>query len=193
VISSLRGTVQRVGPGEIVVEVGGVGFSVAVPATVLEESPEAGQSISLYTRLIVRADSLSLYGFGSSEQRQLFDMLLQVNGVGPRLAMAVLSHLSPELLRSAVGTGQADILTRVPGIGRKTADKIIFHLKDRMVVAPLAQVPAPTAVDTEVLQVLTALGYSLVEAQAGVQSIPVGTAQDVEERVRMALKYFSRP
>lgn len=192
-ISSLRGTVQRVGPGEIVVEVGGVGFSVAVPATVLEESPEAGQSISLYTRLIVRQDSLSLYGFGSSEQRQLFDMLLQVNGVGPRLAMAVLSHLSPELLRSAVGTGQADILTRVPGIGRKTAEKIIFHLKDRMLVAPLAQVPAPSAVDTEVLQVLTALGYSLVEAQAGVQSIPVGTAQDVEERVRMALKYFSRP
>ncbi len=192
-ISSLRGTVQRVGPGNIVVEVGGVGFSVAVPATVLEDSPEAGQSISLYTRLIVRADSLSLYGFGSPEQRQLFDMLLQVNGVGPRLAMAVLSHLSPELLRSAVGTGQADILTRVPGIGRKTAEKIIFHLKDRMVVAPLAEVPAPTAVDTEVLQVLTALGYSLVEAQAGVQSIPVGTAQDVEERVRMALKYFSRP
>jgi Holliday junction DNA helicase RuvA len=193
VISSLRGTVQRVGPGNIVVEVGGVGFSVAVPATVLEDSPEAGQSISLYTRLIVRADSLSLYGFGSPEQRQLFDMLLQVNGVGPRLAMAVLSHLSPELLRSAVGTGQADILTRVPGIGRKTAEKIIFHLKDRMVVAPLAEVPAPSAVDTEVLQVLTALGYSLVEAQAGVQSIPVGTAQDVEERVRMALKYFSRP
>lgn len=192
-ISSLRGTVQRVGPGNIVVEVGGVGFSVAVPATVLEDSPEAGQSISLYTRLIVRADSLSLYGFGSPEQRQLFDMLLQVNGVGPRLAMAVLSHLSPELLRSAVGTGQADILTRVPGIGRKTAEKIIFHLKDRMVVAPLAEVPAPSAVDTEVLQVLTALGYSLVEAQAGVQSIPVGTAQDVEERVRMALKYFSRP
>jgi Holliday junction DNA helicase RuvA len=193
VISSLRGTVQRVGPGSIVVEVGGVGFSVAVPATVLEDSPEAGQSIFLYTRLIVRADSLSLYGFGSPEQRQLFDMLLQVNGVGPRLAMAVLSHLSPELLRSAVGTGQADILTRVPGIGRKTAEKIIFHLKDRMVVAPLAEVPAPSAVDTEVLQVLTALGYSLVEAQAGVQSIPVGTAQDVEERVRMALKYFSRP
>jgi Holliday junction DNA helicase RuvA len=193
VISSLRGTVQRVGPGEIVVEVGGVGLSVAVPATVLEEAPEAGQSISLYTRLIVREDSLSLYGFGSSEQRQLFDMLLQVSGIGPRLAMAVLSHLSPELLRSAVGTGQADILTRVPGIGRKTAEKIIFHLKDRMAAAPLAPVPAPSAVDTEVLQVLTALGYSLVEAQAGVQSIPAGTTQDVEERVRMALKYFSRP
>lgn len=192
-ISSLRGVIQRVGQGELVIEVGGVGFRLSVPISVLEQAPGVGQTHFLHTRLIVREDSLALYGFESQEQRQLFDLLLQVNGVGPRLALAVLSHLSPELLRAGVANGQVDILTRVPGIGRKTAEKIIFHLKDRLVAEPSALGRVPAGADTEVLQALTALGYSLVEAQSALQSIPSDAPQDIEERVRLALQHFARP
>lgn len=192
-ISFLRGTLQRVAQGEVIVEVGGVGLRLRVPTSVLEQAPEVGQMIFLHTRLVVREDALALYGFASQEERQLFDMLGQVNGVGPRLALAVLSNLSTELLRAAVANGQVDILTRVPGVGRKTAEKIIFHLKDRLAAAPVTTLTPPSESDAEVLQALTALGYGLTEAHAALQSIPSDTSQDVEERVRMALKYFARP
>ncbi|MEW6567221.1 MAG: Holliday junction branch migration protein RuvA [Chloroflexota bacterium] len=191
-ISTLRGVLQRAAPGEIVLEVGGVGYQVAVPTSVLEQLPEVGQTLFLYTRMVVREDSLSLYGFESQEQRHLFDLLLQVGGVGPRLALAVLSHVSPELLRASVGNGQPEALTRVPGIGRKTAEKIIFYLRDKLEKAEGIR-PALSGLDTEVLQALTSLGYSLGEAQAAVQSIPDDTPLDVEERVRHALRYFARP
>lgn len=191
-ISTLRGTVQHAGAGELVIEVGGVGLAVAVPADVAAEAAP-GQPVFLYTRLIVREDSFSLCGFASLEQRGLFDLLLQVSGVGPRLAMAVLSHLSPELLRSAVASGQVEILTRVPGVGRKTAEKMVFHLKDKLEAPALARLAPPSSADTEVLQALTALGYTLVEAQAALQSIPAEAPKDSEERVRLALQYFARP
>lgn len=191
-ISSLRGLLQRAGPSEVVLEVGGVGYQVAVPRSVVEQLPDVGQMVFLYTRMVVREDSLSLYGFESQEQRHLFDLLLQVGGVGPRLAMAVLSHLSTEVLRASVSSGQPDALTRVPGIGRKTAERIVFHLRDKMERAEAAG-PVLSGLDTDVLQALTALGYGLGEAQAAVQSIPPDAPQDLEERVRLALRHFARP
>lgn len=191
-ISSLRGVLQRLGPGEVVVEVGGFGIQVMVPTSVLDQLPEVGQMVSLYTRMVVREDSIALYGFESHEQRRLFDLLLQVSGIGPRLAMAILSHLSPELLRASVSSGQAEPLTRVPGIGRKTAERIVFHLREKL-EAPEVPVPPLSGLDTDVLQALTALGYGLGEAQAAVQSIPPDAPQDLEERVRLALRHFARP
>lgn len=191
-ISTIRGTVQHAGPGDLVVEVGGVGFALSVPAEVVAQA-EPGQPIFLFTRMIVREDSLSLYGFSSLEQRGLFDLLLQVNGVGPRLALAVLSHLSPELLRSAVVSGQVEILTRVPGVGRKTGEKIAFHLRDKLEAPALARLVPLSSADTEILQALTGLGYTLVEAQAALQSIPAEAPEDPEERVRLALQFFARP
>lgn len=191
-IASLRGVVQSVGPGELVLEVGGVGLYVLVTTSVIQNAPAVGQMVFVHTRLIVREDSISLFGFKDLEERELFDLLIQVNGVGPRLALAVLSHLSTDVLRSAVGNEQAEVLARVPGIGRKTAEKIVFHLKDR-IQAPLVPTGAPSEVDSEVISVLTALGYNLVEAQTAVQSIPAETSPDVEERVRLALQYFARP
>jgi Holliday junction DNA helicase RuvA len=184
--------VTHVGPTEVVVEVGGVGLSLSVPAEVASGSAP-GVTIFLYTRMIVREDSLSLYGFSSLEQREFFDLLLQVDRVGPRLALAVLSHLSPELLRSAVAGGQLEILTRVPGVGRKTAESIAFHLRDKLEAPAIARLGPPSGADTEVLQALTALGYTLVEAQAALQSIPTDGPKDPEERVRLALQYFARP
>jgi Holliday junction DNA helicase RuvA len=190
-IASVRGIVQHVGVQEVVLEVGGIGVRVVVPQAALNPSPVVGQAMFLHTRLVVREDSLSLYGFSAQEQREVFDLLLQVGGVGPRLAISILSHLAPDALRSAVAAGQPVALTKVPGIGRKTAEKIVFHLKDRL-SAPEAEVSMALEADNDVVSALTALGYSLVEAQSAVQSIPAQAPTEVASRVRLALQYFSR-
>jgi Holliday junction DNA helicase RuvA len=191
-IASIRGVVQRVGDDEIVLDVGGVGMLVAVPASVVAEATRIGKPMFLHTYMAVRDSAINLYGFNTPEERELFEVLLQVSGVGPRLALAVLSHLSPDVLRSAVVQDQPATFASVPGIGQKTAQKIIFHLKDRLEV-PYSQVVAISEVDTEVLGVLTALGISLVEAQTALQSIPSESPEDVETRVKLALKYFASP
>ena len=195
-ITSLRGTVLHVGPGEIVLEVGGVGLRVAVPASVLEAAPPAGGALFLHTRLLVREEALSLVGFSSTEQRALFDLLLEVPGVGARLALAVISNLTPEMLQQAVGGGQSDLLTRVPGIGRKTAEKIAFLLRDRLPAPAALPAGAPlpgVGRDAEVVQALVALGYSQPEAQAAVQALPHEAPEALEDRLVLALRSFSRP
>jgi Holliday junction DNA helicase RuvA len=176
----------------MVVEVGGVGLRVLVPRSVLEAGPAIGKVVFLHTHLAVREDALTLYGFESPEQRELFELLLQVSGIGPKLALAVLSNVSPEALRAAVANGQPEALDRVPGVGKKTAERIVFHLKDRFTVGE-AGVPLLVPADTDVLAALTSLGYSLVEAQAAVQSLPPDAPEQVEGRVRLALRYFARP
>src|SRR5262245_21724400 len=130
-ISSLRGTVLQIQPTSfIVVEVGGVGFKVNVPAPVFDELDGVGRSVFLHTYLLVREDALTLYGFSTEEQRSLFELLLTVQGVGPRLGLAVLSSLSVDVLRRAVSAEQPEVLDRVPGVGRRTAEKIVFALRD---------------------------------------------------------------
>ena len=192
-ISSLRGTVLNTQPPQsLVIEVGGVGFRVNVPASVFDEIDGVGRTAFLHTHLLVREDALTLFGFSTEEQRSLFELLLTVQGVGPRLALSVLSTLSIDLLRRAVSSEQADVLDRVPGVGRRTAEKIVFSLKDKLGAATgLATLTAATDVDTEVLAALTALGYSVVEAQAALQSIGKDKGTSTEERIRLALQYFS--
>jgi Holliday junction DNA helicase RuvA len=176
----------------LVVEVGGVGLRLLVPRSVLEAGAAVGHVVFLHTYLAVREDALTLFGFGSTEQRELFELLLQVSGIGPKLALAVLSNVTPEALRTAVASGQPEALDRVPGVGRKTAERIVFHLKDKF-TASEAGGPALVPADTDVLAALTSLGYSLVEAQAAVQSLPPDAPEQVEGRVRLALRYFARP
>lgn len=192
-ISSLRGLLLSIQPPDTcVVEVGGVGFKVFVPASVLD-GVTAGHVIFLHTHLIVREDALTLFGFGAEDQRALFELLLTVQGVGPRLALAILAALSPDVLRRAVLHEQAEVFSRVRGVGKKTAEKIIFALKDKLgPAAGLAAVTAASDVDTEVIAALTALGYSIVEAQSALQAIPKDAAADtVEDRIRLALAYFA--
>jgi len=191
-IASLRGILLSLGDQDLVLEVGGVGLRLAVPLSVVERAPAIGQPLFLHTELIVRQDALRLFGFSTLEERETFDLLLQVSGIGPRLALAILSHLSLEVLRGAVSANQAEALTRVPGIGRKTAEKLIFHLKDRL---PPAMGPAaePAPADAEVLAVLTGLGYNLAESQAALGSLPRDAPPDIEERIRLALQHFARP
>ncbi len=192
-ISILRGSVISQESDGIIVDVGGVGFHVMVPIP-LRERLQPGENIYLYTRMIVREDAILLAGFETREARELFDLLLSVNGIGTRLAMSILSTLTPDTIRRAVFNEQAEIFSRVPGIGNKTAQKIVLHLQDRLPsaegLAPLLKI---SDVDTEVLSALTALGYSLVEAQAALQYIPRDTPQEVETRLRIALQYFTTP
>ncbi|MBZ0309991.1 MAG: Holliday junction branch migration protein RuvA, partial [Anaerolineae bacterium] len=153
---------------------------------------EHGQ-VDLFTTLIVREDALTLYGFPDAQEREIFEILLKVNGVGPRLAVAILNTLSIDQLRGAVSRETPEILTRVPGIGKKTAQKIVLELKDKIGwKLGLDAAPIITSdVDSDVLATLTALGYSIVEAQSAIQSIPRDAPEDIEERVRLALLYFT--
>ena len=191
-IANLKGRIEAIGKDYLVVGVGGIGFKVYVPTSVLETSEGLGRQVELFTHLHVRENELTLYGCGSEDALALFELLLGVSGVGPRVALAMLSTMSPDSLRLAIAQGNAVALTRVPGIGPKMAKKIVFHLKDRIAVevGPEA-VPFLTDADAEVIAALTSLGYSVVEAQSAIQSLPA-EEMEIEERVRLALAYFAK-
>ena len=131
-IASLSGTVQKIEASSLVVAVGGVGVRVFVPRTVLENVGGVGRAIGLYTHLQVREDDLSLFGFENEDDLELFQVLLSVQGVGPKVALAILGALSPELLKSAIMREETAVLQRVPGIGKKTAERIMFQLRDKL-------------------------------------------------------------
>ena len=189
-IASIQGQVAATFVDHLIVNVGGVGLYVNVPHPAIQRIK--GHEVFLYTVLIVREDGLSLYGFDNTSDRELFEALIKVNGVGPRLALSILSTLSTDNLRSAVMNDRSDILTRVPGIGKKTAQKIVLELKDKM-PSGLDAVPLGIFedVNSDVIETLIALGYSIVEAQAAVQSLPADAPDNIEERVRLALQYFT--
>ncbi len=190
-IATLQGNVSHVEENALVIEIGGVGLRVFVPAP-LRERAEAGATIFLHTHLVVRENELALYGFETQAERSLFTTLLGVSGIGPRLALSILSTLTIEAVQRAVFHEEAEILSRVPGVGRKTAQRIILHLRDRLEPAgALEAVAAMNEADSEVLAALTALGYSVVEAQTAIQSLPPDAPEDVEERLRLALGYFA--
>lgn len=190
-IASVTGRLEARGANFVTLSVGGVGLKVFVPTIHLDKWSRPGQEVTLHTYLYVRESELTLYGFPDPDERGLFEMLISVSGVGPRLALAVLSSLSADTLRAAIARGRTEVLSRVPGIGDKTARRLIFHLQDKIALqmGPAA-VPMLTDADAEVIAALTSLGYSVVEAQAAVQSLPRDETMPVEERVRRALAYF---
>ncbi len=190
-IATLRGEVTQIEDNALIVEVGGVGLRVFVPAPVRGRL-KAGEAVLLYTHLVVREDALTLYGFESQSDRDLFNLLLGVDGVGPKVALSVLSTLTLDAVQRAVFNEESEILSRVPGVGKKTAQKIVLYLHDRLKPADaLAKVAALSDRDSEVLAALAALGYSVVEAQTAIQSLPKDAPDDVEERLRLALQYFT--
>jgi len=191
-IASLNGRVSGKFKDSAVVTVNGVGFHVFVPGPLLDQL-QPGEIANLYTHLVLRQDSLTLYGFKNVESRELFEILIGVSGIGPRLALSMLSTLEPETIERAVFNEQAEVFTRVPGIGTKTSRKILLHLQDKIPsVEGLEPMVAISDVDAEVVGALTALGYSVVEAQAAMQAIPKDASQDIEERLRIALQHFSK-
>ncbi|MGB9640433.1 MAG: Holliday junction branch migration protein RuvA [Anaerolineales bacterium] len=192
-IASINGIVRDIEQDGLVVETHGIGFFVYVPNP-LRDIYQIGDPVHLYTQLIVREDALILVGFDRKETRLLFNLLLGVNGVGMRLALAILSTFEADMVRKAIIQNQVDLLSRVPGVGRKTAQKIILTLQDK--IGTLSEVDSLARLgetDLAVIEALTSLGYSVVEAQNALQAIPRDTPEDVEARLRAALSYFNAP
>jgi len=189
-IATLRGQVSHIEDNALIIEVGGVGMRVFVPAPV-RTNAKAGEMLFLFTHLVVREDALTLYGFESQADRDLFNILLGTDGVGPKVALSVMSTMTLDAIQRAIFADEADLLSKVPGVGKKTAQKMALHLKDKLQPSDaLANVASFADYDSEVLAALTALGYSVVEAQAAIQSMPKDAPKDVEERLRVALSYF---
>lgn len=188
-IASIQGKVASTHADYVVIMVGGIGYKVFTTHDVT--SRMVGEDVYLHTYLVVREDALNLFGFMTSEERGFFETLLSISGVGPKVALSILSTLSLDNLRNAVVSDRSEILTRVPGIGKKTAQKILFELKDKLPKGLDAiPVDAFDDVNSDVIDTLVVLGYSIIEAQTAVQALPPDAPRDVEERVRMALQYF---
>jgi holliday junction DNA helicase RuvA len=190
-IAAVRGDVIGRGEDHLVIETGGIGFKVFTTQDVTMRIV-VGDPVFLFTFLVVREDALSLFGFETEELRDFFVLLLGVTGVGPRIALAILSSMSPDAIRRSVLSEQPELFTRVSGVGKKTAQQIILHLQGKIGgEISTSHEPGTIEIDAQVLDALTGLGYSIVEAQAAIQSIPRGSASDVESRLRLALQYFS--
>lgn len=191
-IATLHGEIQHKEDNALILDVGGVGLRVFA-AKSLVESLKVGEKTFLFTHLVVRENELSLYGFENADERQLFLTLLGVDGVGPRVALSVLATLSLDAVQRAVFSEEPELLGRVPGVGKKTAQKIVLYLQDRLKPTDtFSRVASMSDADSEVLAALTALGYSVVEAQTAIQAIPKDAPNEVEERLRVALGYFNR-
>jgi Holliday junction DNA helicase RuvA len=173
----------------VIVNVGGVGYEVHVTKTFLETAHQ-GQTVDLYTHTHVRENELALYGFITLAEMDLFRTLIGVSGVGPRTAMGVLSVFSPEVLRGAIVQGDVLALTRIPGIGRKTAQRLVLDLKEKLGASAEASLLVGLgAGDADALNALTALGYSVTEAQSALANVPA-EVHELDQRIVAALRYL---
>ena len=190
-IDNISGKLARVDKDGIVIMLGNIGMRISVPET-LRVHVNPGDHLELFTNLVVREDSLTLFGFPTLEECQFFKLLLGVSGVGPRTALAILSVLTTQALRRAILSEQPEVISRVPGVGKMTSQKIVIALQNKVGTAGTEDLMAPASeIDGEVLSALTGLGYSIIEAQTALQSIPRDAPGDVETRLRLALQYFA--
>ncbi|PKO05637.1 MAG: Holliday junction branch migration protein RuvA [Chloroflexi bacterium HGW-Chloroflexi-3] len=192
VIASIQGKIIQKGVDYLIVNLNGLGIQVFSTKETCETA-NIGDIKFFHSQLIVREESLTLFGFESEIEREYFNLLLGVNGVGTRLALSIISTLSIDAINRAVASDQFEIFSRVPGVGKKTAQKIAIHLQGKINVDAdiIGLKSSYQDVDLEVLEALTTLGYSLVEAQSALQFIPKDAPKDIEERLRIALQYFS--
>ena len=189
-IASLTGKIIALTSDTVILEVQGIGFEIFISKSVLP-TLELGQRLSLQTHLVGREDLLALYGFESSDEKQLFLQLLGVDGVGPKLALSIISNLSIDNIRRAVLNEQPEFFSRVPGVGKKTAQKILIHMQGKIVGGLEGEISHRSSqVEDQVLEALVGLGYSIVEAQSAIQSIPRDTPDTVEDKLRTVLQYF---
>lgn len=183
-ITSLSGALSTVGVDWVEITIAGVGLRVNVPTSFVENVGDVGARVNLFTSLQVKQDSLTLYGFPSPDGRHTFETLIGVNGVGPKLAMSILSILTPENLAFAVDNDDPDAIKVVPGVGKRTAERIVMELKGKLQIEMTAA-PAPR-LDRDLLNALTALGYSVSEAVEAAAGIPPDGSMDIEGKLRLA-------
>ncbi len=190
-IGRLTGTLIEKMPPTLCLDVGGVGYELDVPMSTLYGLPESGAKVTLFTHLTVREDAHILYGFASAQERATFRALIKVTGIGARTALAVLSGMSTEELADAVTRQETGRLTRVPGIGKKTAERLLLELKGKIGADLPTSVPGqPASNRDDILNALMSLGYSSAESQAALKTLPADI--DVAEGIRLALKSLSR-
>ncbi len=190
-IGKISGKLIERHPPQVLVDVHGVGYEIDVPMSTFYQLPANGSEVTLYTHLIVREDAHQLYGFASEQERHVFRQLLKISGVGARTALSVLSGMSVSDLYEAVSAQDSGRLIKVPGIGRKTAERLLLELKDKldvMVVSTAAT--AASGASSDILNALLALGYNDKEAQWAIRQLPAGIA--VTEGIRQALKLLSK-
>lgn len=192
-IGRIHGTLVHVNPPDILVDAHGVGYEISVPMSTLYDLPPAGQPVTLVTHLVVREDAQLLYGFLTEGERTAFRALIKVSGIGPRMALAVLSGLSVDDLSRAVSEQETGRLTRVPGVGKKTAERLLLELKGKL--APVAEAAqsggaALFSSSDDILRALVALGYSEKESAAAVGRLPEDIS--VKDGIRQALKALGK-
>lgn len=194
-IAYINGILEEIEPGFIVVESGGIGYGITVPTGSMPCLPRIGEMVKIYTHFHVNEDSQKLYGFSTKEEKELFKMLISVSGVGPKAGIGILSVLSPDDIRLAILSDDDKALSRAPGLGPKTARKIIVELKDKFsksVVSPSKSVaPASVGAREEAISALISLGYSPSESLKAVSKIEIQQDMSAEDILRAALKTFA--
>jgi len=190
-LASLHGKLEALGDNWALVNVNGVGFQVYMPTSTLSTLGSIGGEVHLHTHLVLRENTIALYGFTTAEELELFQILTGVSGMGSRLALAVLSTMNVEQVSMAIATGSIDLLTTVPGIGKKMAQRLIVELKDKigagLVTTSTSQFMPENA---EVISALISLGYSALEAGRSVATLPPSSGLNLEEKIKLALQYF---
>jgi len=190
VIGRIAGKLVAKHPPQILIDVHGVGYELDVPMSTLYQLPGTGTDVSLLTHLLIREDAHHLYGFATESERSLFRQLLKISGIGARTALAVLSGMSVSDLRDAVSRQEGARLTRIPGIGKKTAERLLLELKDKLDIAVVEVRAEGEGAGNDVVNALLALGYSDKEAQFAVKNLESGLT--VTEGIRQALKALSK-
>lgn len=191
-LGRITGLLLEKNPPQILVEAGGVGYEIEVPMSTFYNLPGLGESVTLHTHLVVREDAHLLYGFAAESERRVFRQLLKISGVGARIALAVLSGLSVGELIDAVARQESGRLVKVPGIGKKTAERLLLELKDKLGTESIAGVAVSriAPVSSDILNALLALGYSEKEAQHALRQLPEGLS--VSDGIRAALKMLAK-
>ncbi|HEU5011397.1 MAG TPA: Holliday junction branch migration protein RuvA [Roseiflexaceae bacterium] len=192
-IASVRGKLIFMSVDHAVIETGGIGWMIYAPRNVLSNLGELGGDVMLYTYMHIREDIMALYGFATLDQRHLFETLLTVSGVGPRVALSLLSSGSTDEVRVAIAGGDTTRLSRVPGIGKKMAERIALELKGKVAVAGVESAmptAAVSAANADLSETLISLGFSAAEANAAIAALPADAPTALEERLRIALRYF---
>lgn len=188
-IAFLEGEVVHKGATSVVLAVGGIGFDVSVPTSVVSRLPAVGRTARVHTRMVVRDDAMTLYGFSTTDERELFDLLTGVTGVGPKVGLSFLSAMSADALRRAVAGGDADALTVVPGVGKKVAQRVVVDLRDRL--GGDADLPGAEGPIVDVREALVSLGLTAQEAAEATRGVDVD-GREVDDLLREALQKVGR-
>jgi holliday junction DNA helicase RuvA len=192
-IASIYGRIDAIGTDWLVINVNGVGFKISVPTSVLGEGGTIGREIKLFTHLHVREDELTLYGFIDQQDMRIFEMVLSVSGIGPKTALAMLSAMNADQLSLAIASADTAMLTSIPGIGKKTAERLILELKDKVgAIVTVTTGGRMAQENADVIAALSSLGYSIAEGTRAVGALPDGKKLSLEERLKLALQYLGK-